>query len=65
MDAEEVLVVLLSLTLVLLLTYIKAFKIQPSAVVYIAQSTALVGKGEWHKTYENYDMARTLPFISH
>ncbi|KAF8546059.1 WD40 repeat-like protein, partial [Imleria badia] len=56
-DAEMVLVALLSHTLALTLIEVKAINVQPSVFGYIAKSMALVGKGEKHKGYQACDMA--------
>jgi hypothetical protein len=56
-DAEMVLVALLSHTLMLTLIYTKAIEIQPSVIGYIAKSIAHVGKGERHKGYQACDIA--------
>jgi hypothetical protein len=64
-DAQEVFVALFSHTLTLTSIYIKAIKIRPSVIGYIAQSLALVGKGERHKGYQACDIAFLRSNSSH
>ena len=64
-DAEMVLVTLLSHTLILTSIYAKAIKIQPSVIGYIAKSIAYIGMGERDKAYQACDIAFEYFHSSH
>ena len=64
-DAKEVLIVFIPRSLMLTLIYIKASKIRPSVIAYIAMSLAHVGNGERHKAYRTCDIAFELFHSSH
>jgi len=56
-DATQVLVTLLSFSLMLTLTYAKSIEVEPSIIGYIAKSVALIGTGEKYKAYRACDIA--------
>ena len=57
LDAETVYFNLFTRTLTLTLVYIKALKIRPSLIAYIAKSLAHAGNGERDKAYRACDIA--------